>query len=87
MNSPIHETILGIYKVENNFILTDFNGHSIMITQSRGTVLRIYIFISVLLLLLLLLWSPLCKARRELEHSISPKTPTPHNQPMEGRKR
>ena len=35
--------------------------------------------------IIIIIWSPLCKAGREWEHSISPKTPTPHNQPMEGR--
>ena len=39
-----------------------------------------------LLLLLLLFWSPLCKAGREWGHSISPKTPTPHNQPWKEEK-
>ena len=32
-------------------------------------------------------WSPQCKAGREWEHSISPKTSPPHNQQIEERKR
>ena len=47
---------------------------------------RIY-YIIIIIIIIIIIWSPLCKAGREWEHSISPKTPTPRNQPMEGRKR
>ena len=40
----------------------------------------------IIIIIIIIIWSPLCKAGREWEHSISKKTPTPHNQPMEGRK-
>ena len=36
--------------------------------------------------LILLKKSQQCKAGRERGYFINPKTPTPHNQPMEGRK-
>ena len=36
--------------------------------------------------IIIIIWSPLCKSGREWEHSISPKSPTPHNQPMEKKK-
>ena len=34
------------------------------------------------IIIIIVTWSPQCKAGREWEHSMSPKTPTPHNQPM-----
>ena len=37
------------------------------------------------IIIIIINWSPQCKAGREWEHSINAKTP--HNQPMEGRKR
>ena len=58
-------------------------------TYARTTVKQAVMCITdswLLLLLLLLFWSPLCKAGREWGHSISPKTPTPHNQRMEEEK-
>ena len=47
----------------------------------------IIIIIIIIIITIIIIWSPLCKAGREWEHSISPNTPTPHNQPMEGRTR
>ena len=41
----------------------------------------------VIIMIIIIIWSPLCKAGGEWEHSISPKTATPRDQPMEGRKR
>ena len=41
-----------------------------------------------IIIIIIINWSPLCKERRERENTLSvKKTPTPHNQPMEGRKR
>ena len=41
----------------------------------------------IIIIIIIINWSPQYKADREWEDSISPKAPTPHNQPMEGRKR
>ena len=43
--------------------------------------------IGCIIFIIIIIWSPLYEAGREGEHYISPKTPTPHNQPMEGKKR
>ena len=38
----------------------------------------------IIIIIIIINWGAQCKAGREWEHSVSPKTPTPHNQPMEG---
>ena len=40
----------------------------------------------IIIIIIIIIWSPLCKPGESV-NTISPKTPTPHNQPMEGRKR
>ena len=47
--------------------------------------LLLLLLLSLLLLLLLLKMGQQHKVGREWEHSINPKTPFSHNQPMEGR--
>ena len=47
---------------------------------------RVLVYYYSFVSFIIIYWCPLCKAGREWEHFISPKTQTPHNQPMEGRK-
>ena len=46
----------------------------------------LYSFYYIIIIIIIIKLSPQCKDGREWEHSISPKTPTLHNQPMERRK-
>ena len=59
-----------------------------MKTNENKFLLFNYFFINLMIIIItvIIIWSPLCKAGREWEHSISPKTPTPHNQPLERRR-